>query len=439
MKKRMILSYILIVALMFGAGMGTFAWFTSSVKSTNNVFATGSLTLGLSGQTTESKPFSFGGYVAPGDIVTVDNSGESGMSEIIIENTGSLDMGLFFGFELDETEGDYNLADMLYFTNFKMEFLTKDGIWLPEDHFIENGDLKGNKTFIDLAGTDGKISLAEWVSVANTYMGPKNGWHVAALKPNNKYRILFELKFNEDAGNYYQGLETTGKFKAVATQLNAEAIGKIMTEHNISYHATPSDLLTEMNRFLGFQDTEYVPEPSEEELRIQAIIAAISNLVSAEEINADNYESVMVSYNEVKTLIESFTTDFPEADISYISNYDMYLAGLEKIEQIVEEIANEGYTVGEGEPVKLEKVKFTREGNFIYLTATAYYKDAQGSYKAADYYDVTAISTTDFLHHVLTDANGNFTIKIGGLYPGEQSITLTVGGLHSYTLTFFVE
>ncbi|EOD01702.1 TasA family protein [Caldisalinibacter kiritimatiensis] len=80
MKKRMILSLVLVGLLAFGVGMGTFAWFTSQATSENNVFETGTLVIDDPGALTAN--------------MTVDNIYPSWVSEektITVHNSGSLD------------------------------------------------------------------------------------------------------------------------------------------------------------------------------------------------------------------------------------------------------------------------------------------------------------------------------------------------------------
>lgn len=80
MKRKAIISLILVAVLAFGAGMGTIAYFTSQAASTGNTFATGELTIGLTGTGTTDICFNITG-VAPGDApipqtITVNNDGD---------------------------------------------------------------------------------------------------------------------------------------------------------------------------------------------------------------------------------------------------------------------------------------------------------------------------------------------------------------------------
>lgn len=79
MSKKALLSLLLIGVLAFGAGLGTFAWFTSQATSTDNVFETGTLKIGDN--------------EAIQEILTVENIYPEWTSEaktITVENTGSL-------------------------------------------------------------------------------------------------------------------------------------------------------------------------------------------------------------------------------------------------------------------------------------------------------------------------------------------------------------
>lgn len=80
MKKRALLSLLLIGVLAFGAGLGTYAWFTSQATSTDNVFETGTLKIDDNGNVQQ--------------ILEIENIYPSWTSEvktITVENTGSLE------------------------------------------------------------------------------------------------------------------------------------------------------------------------------------------------------------------------------------------------------------------------------------------------------------------------------------------------------------
>ncbi|MTI69373.1 MAG: hypothetical protein FH751_03825 [Firmicutes bacterium] len=80
MKKKVLLSVLLVGLLAFGAGMGTFAWFTDTATSNDNVFETGTLTIDDPGELTAQ--------------MTVDNiypGWTSDEKEITVTNSGSID------------------------------------------------------------------------------------------------------------------------------------------------------------------------------------------------------------------------------------------------------------------------------------------------------------------------------------------------------------
>lgn len=90
MSKKAILSLVLIGILAFGAGLGTFAWFTAEVSSVENTFATGKFELNGS---------------EPLEIALNVNNAQPGVEEdlntIEIENTG--DYNMFIQGDLDFT------------------------------------------------------------------------------------------------------------------------------------------------------------------------------------------------------------------------------------------------------------------------------------------------------------------------------------------------
>lgn len=80
MSKKALLSLLLIGVLAFGAGLGTYAWFTSQATSTDNVFETGTLKIGTDGDVQQ--------------ILNVGNihpNWESEVKTITVQNTGSLE------------------------------------------------------------------------------------------------------------------------------------------------------------------------------------------------------------------------------------------------------------------------------------------------------------------------------------------------------------
>ncbi|KGG79949.1 hypothetical protein Y919_09060 [Caloranaerobacter azorensis H53214] len=171
MKKRLILIVTLIGLLAFGIGMGTYAWFTSSVVSTDNVFKTGTLKIKNPGN----------GVFATG-ILDVKNiyPGWVGEKSITIENAGTLD----FKFKLVnitlKSSSDNN--GILYNGNPSLEISFDNQKW------YRVSEIKDYEF--------GQITTDQGKKTINVY-----------------------YKLPSDAGNSYQGKSATLEFNFVATQV----------------------------------------------------------------------------------------------------------------------------------------------------------------------------------------------------------------------------
>lgn len=84
MKKRLVISLVLVGLLAFGAGLGTYAWFTSSATSSNNQFTAGEL------EVNNETAFD----LTQVGTVILDNlqPGDEESFTFTVDNTGSLDM-----------------------------------------------------------------------------------------------------------------------------------------------------------------------------------------------------------------------------------------------------------------------------------------------------------------------------------------------------------
>jgi spore coat-associated protein N len=80
MNKKLLICVLLIGVMAFGIGMGTFAYFTSQATSTDNVFETGELKIGLG---SNAEGFVSGDNWQPGSSVTED---------LVVSNDGTLDL-----------------------------------------------------------------------------------------------------------------------------------------------------------------------------------------------------------------------------------------------------------------------------------------------------------------------------------------------------------
>lgn len=111
MKKRMILALMLIGLLAFGAGLGTYAWFTSQATSTDNVFQTGTLKMSA----TESA----------GGVISVTNQQPGDSKDYTVTIAHDSNSTLPFRYKLIPTvTADADLADDLVITIVKNENIT---------------------------------------------------------------------------------------------------------------------------------------------------------------------------------------------------------------------------------------------------------------------------------------------------------------------------
>ncbi|WP_202708156.1 TasA family protein [Sporosalibacterium faouarense] len=345
MKKRLVLSLLLVGLLAFSAGMGTFAWFASQATSSNNTFAAGTLTVSLEGQDTEQNDFSIDGPIQPGDIVTRDSNGDPGYATIEIVNSGSLDLGYFDNFVLDDDpndETDTKLAEAIYIKNWKNSLWKTDGdegytqLW--EDHFIVEG--VGQYPFFNNttdANSDGKISLAEWLNDGNTQMGIPNGWDVGGLKPGSKFVQQFELAFDENANNDYQGLSLTGKFKVVAGQVNIPAIRQLMIDNNIPTGTGAEAKVPEMLERISQQEDKKAPTIGNELATINTNNRRISLSFSIDEmINLDlnNPGDIQITYGTMENSVFSPALKEDNTPITKFKAWSAYLNGYIEEEKV---------------------------------------------------------------------------------------------------------
>ena len=221
--KRKVLVSLLVIAVVAGlVGAATMAYFSDVETSEANTFTAG--TLNLDGPGFDS--FDLGpivGNMAPGDL--------TGQAVITIENTGSLPLAWFGDWVIT---GGTLLREAIYIDYAQMEFLAPaGGTWTePDDNFILNG--RGSGPYPDwfnyLAGLSkfDVVSLDVWDG--NNGMGTTPYEHMGALKPGFSYKLTVGFGFAAGAGNEYQGDVTnpvTIELKVDATQVNAGALNAL--------------------------------------------------------------------------------------------------------------------------------------------------------------------------------------------------------------------
>lgn len=134
MSKKAILSLVLIGLLAFGAGLGSYAWFTSQATSTGNVFETGTLEIGGDDGVVQQLTSE----------MSVDNiypSWTSGVKTINVENTGSLEFKYRMSVEA--------LAEnLLYDGATPLQVSVNGGAFTDIDElgYVELGNIAANST-----------------------------------------------------------------------------------------------------------------------------------------------------------------------------------------------------------------------------------------------------------------------------------------------------
>lgn len=173
MKKRVVLSLVLVAMLAFGIGMGTYAWFTDEAVVADNVFETGTLDIGVNYFAIPEQPWFIGfENMKPGDsetrILTVKNSGSLNLKYRITAEKGSGSSALYNQLNLKVT------------------------------------DIQGARKPL--------------------YEGPLNGLTtdriLQQLEAGKTQNLWFTVTLPETAGNDCQGKSTTVKFVFEATQLD---------------------------------------------------------------------------------------------------------------------------------------------------------------------------------------------------------------------------
>ena len=195
MKRKAILSLMLVAVLMIGASLGTYAWFTSTATSSDSQFSTGTLKLATEGK----KSF---------DIVEIKELLQTGAEietePIIIENKGNLDLAMFKRFNMS---GSTELAKKIKVT----KFVVND--WSAKDEDLAKD---ANLSLYDLVNWESEVSSEHWT--------------VLGLREGQAQTIELKFMVDEDAGNEIQGKGLTLSMEILATQMKAGAIKALNTK-----------------------------------------------------------------------------------------------------------------------------------------------------------------------------------------------------------------
>lgn len=215
MNKKSVLSLVLAGSLAFGAGIGSYAWFTSTATSAANTFQAGTLMVDVNdSNSTADNTFSIPlktANIQPGDILT---NGSNGFSTITVKNNGTLPMATFGRFTLDNTG---LLAKDVKIQDYKVEFFDENGNPTSRvDEFIKDGVVRK-----DIQGQIGENILA-WVNGSGPLDIMGTPWDVEGLKPHESYKITFKLAYDTDATE--QGRTCKLGYEVKTTQVNKDAM-----------------------------------------------------------------------------------------------------------------------------------------------------------------------------------------------------------------------
>lgn len=118
MRKKLLLSVLLIGLLAFSAGMGAFAWFTDTATSENNLFETGTLDINVDSP-----------LIAVADFDNIYPSWQSTALDYDVANDGSLD--LKYRMKVEPAEGSSD--SILYNGNYGLEVSINGGDFVQID------------------------------------------------------------------------------------------------------------------------------------------------------------------------------------------------------------------------------------------------------------------------------------------------------------------
>jgi predicted ribosomally synthesized peptide with SipW-like signal peptide len=223
MKRKAILSLMLVAVLMLSAGLGTYAWFSSSATSANNTFTAGTLKLRNEGEGSFNIALK-SNNIQPGDILT---TGADGWSTINIINDGSLPMATFGRFTLaDVNNKGIDFAKDIEILEYKVNFSNNPD---REDYFITEGIATNSNM---------ATNMYDWVKGDGPLDAPNTAWDMEALKPGESLKISFKLGYDKDAT--IQGQKVTLGYEVKATQVNLEALNElkltgVVMENHIIY------------------------------------------------------------------------------------------------------------------------------------------------------------------------------------------------------------
>ncbi|MGN7312348.1 hypothetical protein ACTHQ4_14735 [Alkalicoccobacillus gibsonii] len=231
--KKVLLGVSVAGALVLGAGMGSFSWFTSEIQATGQL-QTGTLEIN-NGQDIEENIVNYSGF-APSNLVFGD--------WLTIENTGSMDTNL-------EVEFSHELDKNVDISSFKVGYIAIKYTSQPSRDVLEASQIKLQELFdgvtnevetqaaiADIAEgaevvsgiveapefrafSEGAVSSGGFLIGDGALTGSTNEfWQ---LDESQYIDLNFGVKLDENAGNEYQGLAYSASLDVVAKQIDEGA------------------------------------------------------------------------------------------------------------------------------------------------------------------------------------------------------------------------
>lgn len=168
MKKKVLVSFLLIGLLAFGLGMGTVAWFTASVTSEGNTFTAGTFELNDTFEGYEHTLFNMT------DQTVVQPGYPHTLTPLTVTNTGSLDMLLDAELVVEVVAPDAAASEEMFYVNIVItgDVTYNSNGWIPILQF--KNDLETLFTDLEFDSEDafvlsGSLKLHE--NAENEYQG----------------------------------------------------------------------------------------------------------------------------------------------------------------------------------------------------------------------------------------------------------------------------
>jgi len=308
-----VISLILCFSMLLGS---TWAWFTDSVTSTNNVIKSGSLKVSLEYMDGEEDPSDKNSAnwkdASTGTIFnsTLWEPGFTAVKHIKIENEGSLALEYLLDIIPYDEHGNKLTVDAL----------EVDGVNLAKA--IDVYYLDPAEVIDDRADLSGKAPMGTLYDALKNLSSTAKG----ELKQDENHTITLALKMREDAGNEYQGKSIGSDFaiRLIATQYNSEP-DSFDKDYDINSEWP-------VNNYHGSESVSASVTPTSEN-KIPAGGVALTNTEGT--ISASLPEGVLLENNTNTVTLTVSEVDQSQANITLSENeasvsVDVHIDGISK-------------------------------------------------------------------------------------------------------------